>query len=200
MNSLLSLSLRGTLQKAGTNLIQTGKRKVHNSPFNFKENPIIFNKINETYVIKGKERIVGSWLVAVSATVFGMVILGGYTRLSRSGLSMVKWHPHKVSLPGSKEEWEKEFEEYKQYPEYYLVNKERGMDLEGFKRIYFVEWAHRILGRSLGLTFGGPLAYFWYKGYLMPSMKKYMLGMFVFGGIQGVIGWWMVKSGLVDKV
>ena len=142
----------------------------------------------------------GSWLIAVSATVFGMVILGGYTRLSRSGLSMVKWHPHKVSRPASKEEWEIEFEEYKKYPEYYLVNKERGMDLEGFKRIYFVEWAHRILGRSLGLTFTGPLIYFWYKGYLMPSMKKYMMGMLFFGGLQGAIGWWMVKSGLVDKV
>lgn len=92
----------------------------------------------------------------------GMVILGGYTRLSRSGLSMVKWHPHKVSLPASKDDWEKEFEEYKKFPEYYLVNKERGMDLDGFKRIYFVEWAHRILGRSVGVIFTGPLAYFWY--------------------------------------
>jgi heme a synthase len=88
----------------------------------FKENPIIFNKINELYVVKGKERLVGWWLLGVSATVFSMIILGGYTRLTRSGLSMVKWHPHKVSLPANQEEWEKEFEEYKKFPEWYLVN------------------------------------------------------------------------------
>jgi cytochrome c oxidase assembly protein subunit 15 len=84
---------------------------------------LIFNKINERYVIKGKERIVGLWLLSVSATVFGMVLLGGYTRLSRSGLSMVKWHPHKVGLPRGQEEWAKEFEEYKKFPEYYLINE-----------------------------------------------------------------------------
>lgn len=74
-------------------------------------------------MIKGKERVVGLWLLTVSASVFGIIILGGYTRLSRSGLSMVKWHPHKVGLPKNKEEWEEEFKDYQQYPEYYLVNK-----------------------------------------------------------------------------
>jgi len=113
--------------------------------------------------------------------VFGIVILGGYTRLSRSGLSMVKWHPHKVGLPKGKEEWEKEFEEYKQYPEYYLVNKE--MDLEGFKRIYLVEWAHRVVARSIGVTFTGPLIYFWARGYLQPKMKRNLIGLLAFGGL-----------------
>lgn len=73
------------------------------------------------------------------------------------------------------------------------------MDLEGFKRIYFVEWAHRIVARSIGLIFTGPLVYFWARGYLQPKMKKTLLGLLGFGALQGVIGWWMVKSGLVDK-
>lgn len=71
--------------------------------------------------------------MGVGASVFSIIILGGYTRLTRSGLSMVKWHPHKVGLPRNQEEWEKEFEEYKGFPEYYLLNKHKGMDLEGFK-------------------------------------------------------------------
>ncbi len=84
-------------------------------------------------MIKGKEKIVGRWLLGVGASVFSIIILGGYTRLTRSGLSMVKWHPHKVGLPRNQEEWEKEFEEYKLFPEYYLLNKDKGMDLEWFK-------------------------------------------------------------------
>ena len=75
-----------------------GKRGFSNG-FGFKENPFIFNKINENFVVKGKERVVGRWLMSVSGSVFAIIILGGYTRLSRSGLSMVKWHPHKVGLP-----------------------------------------------------------------------------------------------------
>lgn len=165
----------------------------------FKENPIIFNKINEQYVIKGKERLIGWWLMGVSASVFAIIILGGYTRLTRSGLSMVKWHPHRVGLPKNQEEWEKEFEEYKGFPEYYLINKQKGMDVEGFKQIYFIEWAHRIVARSIGAIFMGPLAYFWYRGYFQPKMKRSMLFLFAFGGLQGFVGWWMVKSGLVDK-
>lgn len=92
-------------------------------PPQFKENPFVFNKINEMYVVKGKERLVGMWLLGVSASVFAIIVLGGYTRLTRSGLSMVKWHPHRVGLPKNQQEWEAEFEEYKQFPEYYLVNK-----------------------------------------------------------------------------
>jgi cytochrome c oxidase assembly protein subunit 15 len=165
----------GLSQKSHSSLfsqgVQTLKRKItgkrgFSNGYGFKENPIIFNKINENYVIKGKEKIIGWWLMSVSASVFGLILLGGYTRLTRSGLSMVKWHPHKVGLPKGQAEWEKEFEEYKQFPEYYLINKQKGMDLEGFKQIYFIEWAHRILARSIGGIFMGPLAYFWYRGYL----------------------------------
>ena len=165
----------------------------------FKENPIIFNRINEKFVIKGKEKIVGWWLLGVGASVFSIIILGGYTRLTRSGLSMVKWHPHKVGLPKNQEEWEKEFEEYKQFPEYYLLNKHKGMDVEWFKQIYFVEWAHRIVARSIGGIFMGPLAYFWFRGYLQPKLKTTLMILLGFGALQGFVGWWMVKSGLVNK-
>jgi hypothetical protein len=82
-----------------SSLFTRGRNNMRNFSHGFKENPIIFNKINEQYVIKGKERAVGLWLLGVSATVFSMIILGGYTRLTRSGLSMVKWHPHKIALP-----------------------------------------------------------------------------------------------------
>lgn len=148
-------------------------------------------------MIKGKEKLVGLWLLSVSASIFAIVILGGYTRITRSGLSMTRWHPHKVMPPRTKEEWEKEFEIYKTFPEYYIVNKD--MDVEGFKRIYYVEWAHRILGRSIGVLFFFPMAYFWARGYLRPGLKMTLIGIFALGGLQGAIGWWMVKSGLVEK-
>jgi hypothetical protein len=81
-------------------------------------NPIIFNKINENYVIRGKEKVVGAWLATVSVSIFGMVLLGGYTRLTKSGLSMVRWEPHRIIPPIGVVEWEKEFEEYKKSPEW----------------------------------------------------------------------------------
>jgi hypothetical protein len=93
--------LRGSLFNQGSKKV--GKNF---STQQFKENPIIFNKINESYVVKGKEKQVGFWLLGVGASVFSIIILGGYTRLTRSGLSMVKWHPHRVGLPSSQEEWE----------------------------------------------------------------------------------------------
>jgi cytochrome c oxidase assembly protein subunit 15 len=119
--------------------------------------------------------------------------------LTRSGLSMVKWHPHKISLPKNQQEWEEEFLEYQKFPEYYLLNKHKGMDVEGFKKIYFIEWAHRIVARSIGLIFVGPMTYFWFRGYLQPRMKRSLIGLLAFGGLQGAVGWWMVKSGLYEK-
>lgn len=96
---------------------------------------------------------------------------------------MVKWHPHKVGLPRNNDEWEKEFNEYKEFPEYYLINKHKGMDLEGFKQIYFIEWAHRIVARSIGVIFTVPLAYFLYRGYLGPRMKKSLIFLLGFGAL-----------------
>lgn len=162
-------------------------------------NPIIFNVKHEHYVIKGKERAVGLWLASVSASIFGMVVLGGYTRLTKSGLSMVRWEPHRILPPMSQEQWLAEFEEYKKSPEWIQVNSKTGMDVNGFKYIFFWEWAHRILGRSIGFTFFVPMVYFWARGYLKGRLKFTLLSLFLLGGVQGAIGWWMVKSGLVDK-
>jgi heme a synthase len=177
------------LSKAA-NILRPSARK-------FSSRPIIVNTINDLYVLPGKEKIVGLWLLTVSASVFSIVVIGGYTRLSKSGLSMVKWKPHGGWLPRGEEAWNKEFEEYKEYPEYQVMNKD--MDLDGFKRIYFVEWFHRMVGRSIGLIFTGPMIYFWARGYLkyrLKIMASLLLGL---GALQGGIGWWMVKSGLVDK-
>jgi len=167
------------------------------SQHSFEPNPIIFNKINEFFVEKGKEKLVGGWLMGVSAAVFGIVVLGGYTRLQKAGLSMTKWHPHKVMPPRSKQEWEREFEEYKKFPEYQIVNKD--ITLEGFKRIYYIEWSHRILGRSIALLFFAPFGYFHYMGYIKPSLRGQLIFCSVLGLMQGFFGWWMVKSGLKDK-
>jgi len=128
-----------------------------------------------------------------------MVAVGGYTRLTKSGLSMVRWEPHRMLPPITQEEWEKEFEEYKLSPEWIQVNSKKGMDVEGFKYIFFWEWAHRMLGKSIGFTFFVPMTYFWMRGYLLRTTKRTLVGLLLFGGLQGAIGWWMVKSGLVDK-
>jgi cytochrome c oxidase assembly protein subunit 15 len=129
-------------------------------------NPVVFNKKAELYVVSGKERVVGGWLGLVSGSIFLMVLVGGYTRLTKSGLSMVRWEPHRILPPMNKEEWEKEFEEYKKSPEWIHLNSKKGMDLQGFKYIFFWEWAHRLLGRSIGALFLLPLSYFWMRGYL----------------------------------
>mmetsp|Transcript_13283 Transcript_13283/g.22544 ORF Transcript_13283/g.22544 Transcript_13283/m.22544 type:complete len:186 (-) Transcript_13283:816-1373(-) len=128
-----------------------------------------------------------------------MVVLGGYTRLTKSGLSMVRWEPHRILPPLTQEDWLQEFEEYKKSPEWIQINSKKGMDVEGFKYIFFWEWAHRVLGRSIGFTFFLPLGYFLARGYLKNRLKITLSSLFVLGGIQGAIGWWMVKSGLVDK-
>jgi len=112
---------------------------------------------------------------------------------------MVRWEPHRIMPPTTHEEWCAEFEEYKKSPEWLLLNKDKGMDVHGFKYIFFWEWFHRIVGRSIGVIFGVPLVYFLARGYLQPRLKYTLMSMFVMGGMQGVIGWWMVKSGLVDK-
>ena len=162
-------------------------------------NPIVFNVKAEKYCKEGTEKLVGSWLALVSASIFGMVVLGGYTRLTKSGLSMVRWEPHRMLPPITQEEWEKEFEEYKLSPEWIQVNSKKGMDLSGFKYIFFWEWAHRMLGKSIGFTFFVPLTYFLARGYIARRMQKVLVGLLLFGGLQGAIGWWMVKSGLTDK-
>jgi cytochrome c oxidase assembly protein subunit 15 len=143
--------------------------------------------------------VVGRWLATVSASIFAIVVIGGHTPLTKSGLSMVRWEPHRVLPPTNAEEWAIEFEEYKKSPEWLLVNKDKGMDVNGFKSIFFWEWFHRMVGRSIGIIFFVPGVYFAARGYIKNRLRNILLGMFGLGAMQGFIGWWMVKSGLIDK-
>ncbi len=143
-------------------------------------------------------RQLATWLLLCCAMIFAMVILGGVTRLTGSGLSMVEWDPlFGVVPPLNQEHWEEVFAKYRGSPEYQKINL--GMDLDGFKSIYWFEFAHRLLGRSIGVVFLLPLLYFALRGVLTPSLLLRLLGAFVLGGLQGVLGWYMVKSGLVDR-
>ena len=129
--------------------------------------------------------------------VFAMVLLGGVTRLTGSGLSMVNWQPLLGWLPPlSDAEWLRVFAMYQQSPEFLKVNAH--MDVEAFKRIFWLEYLHRLLGRLIGLVFLLPFLFFVAKGYIRKNEWLKYLVMFVLGGLQGVLGWYMVKSGLVD--
>lgn len=139
---------------------------------------------------------VGAWLFGSAAWVFSMVVLGGVTRLTRSGLSMTDWKFTGEFPPLSDEAWAKEFEKYKQSPEYKRVNK--GMNLEDFKFTYWMEYAHRMWGRGLGIMFALPFSYFLRKGYITLRLGVQLSGLFALGAGQGFIGWWMVKSGLEE--
>lgn len=127
-----------------------------------------------------------------------MIVLGGLTRLTQSGLSMVQWQPVTGIVPPIGEQaWQEEFALYQQSPEYKYVN--RGMSLDGFKRIFWMEYAHRVLGRIIGLVFFLPFVFFWLRGCLTSRQLAGLSTLFVLGALQGLLGWYMVKSGLVDK-
>jgi len=145
----------------------------------------------------GYERQVGLWLLGTSGLLYSMIAIGGYTRLSGSGLSMTDWRIEGRRLPWSQDEWVREFEEYKLFPEYQLLNKGM-MDLDDFKRIYFVEWFHRMWGRSVGVLFAVPLAYFSVRRILKAPLALRLTGLFGLGLSQAFMGWWMVRSGLED--
>ena len=141
---------------------------------------------------------VARWLFVLCGLVFAMIVLGGVTRLTGSGLSMVDWRPIMGVLPPlDAESWERAFELYRQSPEFRLVNPD--MDVQGFKGIFWLEYLHRLLGRFIGLAFAVPFLWFVWKGYINKrEWPKYAV-MFVLGGLQGLLGWYMVKSGLVDN-
>ncbi len=142
-------------------------------------------------------RLVSAWLLLCCAMIFAMVILGGVTRLTGSGLSMVQWDPlFGVVPPIGEQAWEEVFSSYRSSPEYRKINI--GMDLEGFKSIYWFEYSHRVLGRSIGTVFLLPFLYFLYRRMLERRMALRLGAAFVLGGLQGLLGWYMVKSGLVD--
>lgn len=127
--------------------------------------------------------------------IFSMIAIGGYTRLSGSGLSMTNWKFRGRWLPGSEEQWLEEFEEYKQFPEYQRLHS-GAMTLAEFKRIYFVEWFHRMWGRSMGTLFAVPLLYWGAKGVLSARLGLRLAGFLGLGASQAVVGWWMVRSGM----
>lgn len=141
------------------------------------------------------------WLWAVTALVVFMVLVGGITRLTESGLSITEWQPVTGTLPPLNEaDWQAEFEAYKQIPQYTEVNGPAGMTLDEYKYIYFWEWFHRLLGRVIGLAFALPLAWFWAKKAIPDGFKPRLLGLLALGGLQGAVGWWMVTSGLTQDV
>lgn len=140
-----------------------------------------------------------TWLLCVAALVFCMIVVGGATRLTDSGLSITEWKPIMGAIPPlSDADWQSAFEKYKQIPEYKLVNKD--ITLDGFKTIFWWEWGHRFLGRIIGIAFAIPFLYFLITGSLTRSLSLRLAGIFFLGGLQGLIGWYMVMSGLADRV
>lgn len=144
------------------------------------------------------EKTLSNWLFFTAFMVFAMAIIGAITRLTESGLSMVEWRPLIGTIPPlSEAEWTRVFNIYRETPEYQLKNA--GMDLEGFKEIFFWEWFHRVWGRLIGLVYGLPLLFFWLRGMIPKGWGWPLFGLLVLGGAQGVMGWYMVESGLVDR-
>ena len=141
---------------------------------------------------------VGWWLIACAVLVYAMVVVGGVTRLTGSGLSMVRWHPISGVLPPvGADAWQREFDAYRASPEYRLVNL--GMSLAQFKRIFWMEYAHRMLGRGVAIAFLVPFLVFLAMRAIPRGMIPRLAGVFVLGGAQGLLGWYMVRSGLVDE-
>lgn len=154
--------------------------------------------MNESDRRAGKDgSAVAAWLFVCAAFTFAMVVVGGITRLTESGLSIVEWQPILGALPPlSQADWEALFAKYRETPQFRKVFSEIG--LEGFKSIFWWEYAHRLLGRAIGLVFLGPFLYFHFKNRLSRQLTWKLAGLFVLGALQGAMGWYMVKSGLVD--
>jgi len=150
-----------------------------------------------TSILTSRNKPIALWLLACCALIFAMVVLGGVTRLTRSGLSIVEWDPIVGAIPPlSEAQWDDAFSKYKRTPEYRKVNY--GMLLREFKGIFYVEWAHRLLGRLIGVVFFVPFAYFLIRRRILRELVPKLVTMFILGALQGAMGWYMVKSGLVD--
>lgn len=143
-------------------------------------------------------RAVAAWLLVCCAFVFATLVVGGVTRLTHSGLSIVQWQPIVGTIPPLNDaQWNDAFQLYQQTPEYRKVN--RGMSLDAFKSIFWWEYWHRVLGRTIGLVFFVPFLYFLLRGHVDRKLAGKLAGIFVLGALQGAMGWYMVKSGLVDN-
>jgi len=144
-------------------------------------------------------RAIRLWLFTVAALVFAMVLVGGATRLTESGLSITEWQPLTGTMPPLNEaQWQSEFEKYRVIPQYRQLNA--GMSLADFKTIYWWEWAHRLIGRIIGVVFFVPLIWFLWRGWIPRSRRAGLWIILALGALQGAIGWWMVASGLVGRV
>jgi len=143
---------------------------------------------------------IANWLLFVAGLVFLMVVVGGITRLTESGLSITEWNPIKGAVPPlTQEQWQHAFELYKATPEYQQINGPAGMDLAQYKFIFFWEWMHRLIGRLIGVAFALPLAWFALKRAIPLGYGWRLVALFLLGGSQGLLGWYMVQSGLVDR-
>jgi len=144
-------------------------------------------------------RAVRWWLISVAALIALMVLVGGATRLTESGLSIVEWKPVTGSVPPlSEAQWTDAFEAYKKIPQYRELNA--GMSLSEFKQIFWWEWSHRLLGRFIGVAYLLPFLFFLWRGGLSADLKRRLWLLFALGGLQGAVGWWMVASGLSERV
>lgn len=157
------------------------------------------NTVSDTHdTLQTSRKHLSSWLFFCCALVFCIIIVGAVTRLTESGLSIVEWKPVIGTIPPlSASDWHREFEAYKQSPEF--TKKNFWMSLDDFKKIYFWEWFHRLLGRIIGLVYALPFLYFWAKNQIPQGYKLKILALPFLVGIQGAMGWYMVKSGLVDQ-
>lgn len=145
------------------------------------------------------QKPIAIWLFICCALVFAMVVVGGVTRLTGSGLSIVEWQPLIGTIPPlSQEDWEVLLEKYRQIPQYEEVNK--GMTLDEFKGIFWWEYFHRLLGRAIGIVYFIPFIYFVIRKQVNRLLGLKLLGIFALGGLQGLMGWYMVMSGLVDNI
>ncbi|WP_417612555.1 COX15/CtaA family protein [Parasphingorhabdus sp.] len=149
---------------------------------------------------KSRPIAIANWLYSVAFLVFIMVVVGGITRLTESGLSITEWKPITGALPPlSEADWLSEFRKYQQIPEYLEISGPAGMTLADFKFIYFWEWVHRLLGRLIGVAFALPLLWFAIKRAIPSGYGWRLVALLALGGLQGTIGWWMVSSGLSER-
>jgi cytochrome c oxidase assembly protein subunit 15 len=151
-----------------------------------------------SFLREGRARPVAIWLFVIAAMVFAMVVVGGSTRLTNSGVSITQWELLSGTVPPLNPiQWQAEFDHYKQIPQYKLMNP--NMTLEGFKYIFWWEWSHRLLGRVVALAFALPFVFFLWKRMMPMRLIWRCIGLFALGGLQGVVGIWMVYSGLVNR-
>ncbi|PSK41362.1 hypothetical protein C7M61_001044 [Candidozyma pseudohaemuli] len=185
-----SLGLRG-YSTASSELAANQVPKINTEPLKK-----AFSGKNSPPVVSNKTT--GYWLIATSGLIFGIVVVGGLTRLTESGLSITEWKPVTGSIPPIGEKaWEEEFDKYKNSPEFKQLNSH--ITLEEFKFIFSMEWGHRLLGRAIGMFFVLPAIYFWKTKKFSPHVTRRVVGLTGLLGLQGFIGWWMVQSGLDEE-